>query len=262
MARFCPLFSSSSGNSTLIATSAGSVLVDAGVSFKQLCRAIEAAGSSVEELSAIAVTHEHSDHVKGLKTLLKNHPMPLIGSPQTLKILRENGLVPDGIERIPMEGAKQIAGLQWFRFPTSHDCDGSSGYVISLPEGERVAVCTDLGTMTETVRQALSGCKLVLLESNHDIGMLQKGPYPLQLKMRILSEQGHLSNASCAEEIKRLYQNGTTHFILGHLSEHNNLPMLAFSATRAALLECGASLEKHDYFLTVAKPFGNEAVCL
>lgn len=262
MAKFCPLFSGSSGNSTYISAESGNLLIDAGVSFKRLKAALENAGGSIETLSAIAITHEHSDHVGGLKTLLKNHPMPVIASSQTLKTLRASELIPDGIETLVAERELAVSGLRLNRFATGHDCEGSSGYVVLLPNGERVAICTDLGVVTEPVHKALSGCKLVLLESNHDIRLLQTGPYPPALKMRILSERGHLSNLSCAEEIKRLYQDGTTHFILGHLSEQNNLPMLALSAARAALLDCGAAAENGDYFLTVAKPCGNEAVYL
>lgn len=262
MARFCPLFSGSSGNSTYIATHSGNLLVDVGVSFKRLQAALAEVGARVEDLSAVAITHEHTDHVKGLKLLLKKHPVPLIASKKTLETLVKNDLVPEGVPLIAAESNPTVEELKIYRFATSHDCDGSSGYVITLPDGQRVAVCTDLGVMTDTVREALNGCRLVLLESNHDVKMLQTGPYPPQLKMRILSEQGHLSNLHCAEEIKRLYQGGTTHFVLGHLSEHNNLPTLAVSAARAALLDCGAVREGQDYVLLVAKPCGNEAVYL
>lgn len=262
MARFCPLFSGSSGNSTYIATYRGNLLVDVGVSFKRLQAALSELGANVEDISAVAVTHEHTDHIKGLKTFLKKHPVPVIASRETLETLVKNEVVPQGTTLIATEGEVAVEGLKIRRFSTCHDCEGSSGYVVTLPNEERVAVCTDLGVMTDSVREALKGCKLVLLESNHDIKMLQNGPYPPSLKMRILSENGHLSNLSCAEELKRLYENGTTHFVLGHLSEQNNLPMLALSGARAALLDCGAVREGQDYFLTVAKPCGNEVIYL
>ena len=110
--------------------------------------------------------------------------------------------------------------------------------------------------MTDTVQQAIIGSDLVLLESNHDIEMLKKGPYPPQLKVRILSDKGHLSNNICAAELKTLLQNGTKRFILGHLSQHNNTPLLAKSCATAALMDLGAKIDK-DYLLYVATPNNN-----
>ncbi len=262
MARICPLFSGSSGNSTYIDTPNGGILIDAGASYKSIVGAIASAGCDIGELRAVAVTHEHTDHISGLKTLLKHTGVPLIASAKTLETLAASNHVPS--ETVPVvcdENEIEIAGIGLRHIDTSHDCVGSGGYAVTLPDGRRVAVCTDLGVVTDTVRAALTGCAAVLLESNHDVNMLKNGPYPPQLKLRILSDHGHLSNIACAAELPALLRSGTTRFVLGHLSRKNNLPMLALSAAKASLADTGAEFGK-DYLLNVARPAGNEVVLL
>ncbi len=259
MAKISPLFSSSSGNSTYIETQNGGILVDVGVSFKSLNEALLAAGGSFKKIKAIAITHEHIDHIKCLKTLLKKHNIPVIASAKTLEALERNDSFPSGAALRPIEENTEISGTQIVRFATSHDCEGSSGYKVLLPDGSSVAVCTDLGVMTDTVREALLGCETILIESNHDVDMLKKGPYPPELKLRIMSDKGHLSNSACAVELGNFLKNGTKRFILGHLSQHNNLPTIALSASKAALMDKGAVFGE-DYLLYVAKPSKNEVI--
>ncbi len=257
MSRICPLYSGSTGNSTYIGTKDGSILIDAGASMKGISEAILQAGGELGEISAIAVTHEHNDHIKGLKTILNKTNAKLIASEQTLEALAKNDKIPAKTEVICIgEEIVEICGIEITRFATSHDCKGSSGYVLSLPDNKIVSVCTDLGIVTDEVRKALCGSDLVLLESNHDVEMLKRGPYPPELKVRILSEHGHISNNTCANELPFLLNNGTKRFILGHLSQHNNTPMLAKSCAEARLMDLSAENGK-DYILTVAKPSGN-----
>lgn len=254
MSRICPLFSSSTGNSTYISTSQGGFLVDAGGSYKGICTAISNCGGSIEDIRAIAVTHEHGDHIKGLKTLLKTLKIPLIASKETLETLSDNDFIPVGTKIIEANKEEIAFGdVCVQRFATSHDCEGSSGYKFTLPDGKHIAVCTDLGIVTDSVREALTGCELVMLESNHDVQMLKKGPYPPLLKLRILSDVGHLSNAACSAELPNLLKSGTTRFVLGHLSQKNNLPLLALSAAKASLMDIGAKLIT-DYLLYIARP--------
>lgn len=261
MSRICPLFSGSTGNSTYISTAAGGLLIDAGASYKALCGAIAAAGGSTDTLRAVAVTHEHTDHIKGLRVLLKSLCIPLIASPQTLAALTALGAVPDGTKTLSATQAIDLGGLEIRQFETSHDCAGSGGYVVTLPDGRRAAVCTDLGVVTDSVRAALTGCEAVVIESNHDVTMLKNGPYPPPLKLRILSDSGHLSNAACAAELPGLVRGGTTRIILGHLSQKNNLPMLALSAAKAALIDAGITPGR-DCLLSVAAPTGNGVTAL
>lgn len=257
MSRICPLYSGSSGNSTYIGTKNGGILVDAGASMKGLCSAIESAGGSLLEIVGIVVTHEHTDHIKGLKTILSKTNIELIASSDTLETLASADKIPAGTKTVALDnGVLELNGIEIMRFPTSHDCKGSSGYCFTLPDNQRVAVCTDLGVVTDHVRKAITGCETILLESNHDIEMLKKGMYPPQLKMRIMSEIGHISNNACSAELANLLKNGTKRFILGHLSRENNTPLLAKSCAEAALMDVGAKNGK-DYILTVASPSGN-----
>lgn len=263
MARICPLFSGSTGNSTYIGTKYGGILIDAGASARALCEAIECAGGSYDEIAAVAVTHEHIDHIKGLKPILNKTGAVLIASPETAAALTDK--IPAGTSVITLGGgtakAAEIAGIHIERFATSHDCAGSSGFVFTLPEGKKIAVCTDLGVVTDGVRAALNGCDTVLIESNHDTEMLKKGPYPPELKLRIMSERGHISNNACAAELPGLLKSGTKRIILGHLSLKNNSPMLAKSCAEAALIDIGAE-NGRDYILTVAAPTGNRVTVL
>ncbi len=257
MSKICSLYSGSTGNSTYIGTKEGSILIDAGASFKGITENLSLADATAQEILAVAVTHEHSDHIKGLKTFLNKTCASVIASEKTVNKLIENNCIPAKTEIITIDSSPiEIGGILINRFATSHDCDGSSGYTFSLPDGKKVAVCTDLGVITDTVRNAIMGSDLILLESNHDIEMLKKGPYPPELKVRILSDKGHISNIVCANELKNLLKNGTKRFILGHLSRHNNTPLLAKSCAESALMDLSAKINK-DYILTVAKPCGN-----
>ncbi len=257
MSRICPLFSGSTGNSTYIGTKNGGILVDAGASMKGITEALKCAGGDIDEILAVAVTHEHIDHIKGLKTFLNKTNASLLASTETLTALEKLEKIPPKTNVINLDsGDVEIGGISVSRFATSHDCVGSSGYTFLLPDNKKVAVCTDLGVVTDEVRNSISGSDLVLLESNHDIEMLKRGPYPPHLKVRILSEKGHISNSVCANEVSALFKSGTKRFILGHLSQHNNTPMLAKSCSESALIDLGAQNGK-DYILSVAKPNNN-----
>ena len=252
MARLCTLASGSKGNVTYVSTTGGDILIDAGLSCKATLTAIEQAGGNIDRLKAIAITHTHIDHIKGLKTLLKKCKAPVIASESTLEYLTQRDIIPATTQIICTDGKVDLGDIAVTYFKTSHDAKGSGGYVITLPDGRRAAVCTDLGIMTDTVRQNLLGCDTVLLESNHDVEMLRRGPYPPELKLRILSDEGHLSNSACAVELPTLLKNGTTRIILGHLSMENNTPILAQSAARSALAAAGA--REDDCILKIAKP--------
>ena len=142
-------------------------------------------------------------------------------------------------------------------FHTSHDARESCGYKIDCSDGRKISIATDLGEMTEEVFSAVSGSDLVMLESNHDVMMLENGPYPYSLKKRILGKKGHLSNDACASTAERLVSGGTTRIYLGHFSRENNMPALAYQTTCSALTMVGAK-ENSDYILKVAKPVCDE----
>lgn len=226
--------SGSSGNCLLVSDSGAQVLIDAGISLRRIRDALSRSGFSIQNLDGVLVTHEHSDHISGLKMLVKYHHIPVY-APRTLAN-RLRGLLPeieDCLRVIPVGEDFGVASLRVTAFHTPHDTDESVGYRVA---GEGVfALATDMGRVTDEVREALLGADTVLIESNHDEEMLRYGPYPVYLKRRILSARGHLSNADCAQLARQLADAGTRRIILGHLSRENNRPELALAASLAAL---------------------------
>lgn len=250
MARFCPLFSGSKGNSMYVGTSQSGVLIDVGMSAKQTTLALERIGVEPQSVKAIFITHEHSDHVKGLRVFASKYGIQMYSSNGTLSALDETGVLNGKFIADEMSSGVEVDGMYITSFQTPHDSRESVGYVVTLGD-RKAAVVTDLGEMTDDIMHAISGCDLVLIESNHDVGMLENGDYPYFLKRRILSKKGHLSNDSCAKAVTQLLESGTTRFVLGHLSGENNIPELAYQNTYSALVECGA-VEGQDFLLSVA----------
>ncbi len=260
MARYCPLFSGSSGNCCYIGSAAGGVLVDAGGSARRIETALWEREIDPGSIRAICVTHEHSDHVAGLRVLTRRYGMPVFASRGTLEELLHAGILGerDAFAVIDEEGI-EVADMEITAFPTPHDSAESLGFRIHTADDRRIAVATDMGYMTPVVRKALRGCDLVHIESNHDIRMLENGPYPYFLKKRILAKTGHLSNEACAAELPQFVQEGTTRFVLAHLSAENNLPDLAYVTSQAALQEAGLRAGV-DFLLQVAERVSTEKV--
>ncbi len=252
MAKFCALYSGSSGNCTYIASGGTAVLVDAGVSCKRILTAMQECQLDREEVQGILLTHEHIDHIRGLKVLLKHLKVPVYASEGTLHYLIANGLVPADARLVEITAPTRIGGMEVTPFATPHDGAETLGFVVHTGDGRKIGVATDLGHVPPQVDAALSTCDLVLLESNYDEGMLACGPYPYYLKRRIKSPNGHLSNEDCCAQVQRLIEGGTTRFVLGHLSQQNNLPMLARQTVLSAL-EAAGCREGVDYILQVAR---------
>ncbi|MBR5438425.1 MAG: MBL fold metallo-hydrolase, partial [Clostridia bacterium] len=251
MAKFCSLFSSSSGNATFLGNGDRGILIDAGVSAKKIKEALLSREIDPHKLDGIFVTHEHTDHIKGIRIIASNYNIPVYATEGTLAALEENGTLNGKFpfEVMPAEGVT-AGDLLVTAFATPHDSRESCGYKIIFPHGQRAVVATDIGRITPEVENALLGTELVMLESNHDIAMLQSGDYPYYLKRRILSDVGHLSNAACAEEAVKLIKKGTSRLFLGHLSAENNFPGLAYQTTYSALESEGIK-EGTDYILKV-----------
>ncbi len=258
MAKFCPLFSSSSGNSVYIGGGEDSILIDVGMTAKQIDGALWNIGVDGDSIKNIFITHEHSDHIKGLKVFAKKHRSRVIMTEGTYEALSKNDTL-DNVEKCEIITSKgiDIGCMHIEPFAVSHDTIEPCGYTVQISNGRKIAVATDLGVMTDTVFDAIKGSDLVMLESNHDVNMLQCGPYPYILKRRILGVKGHLSNDVCAETLVKLLETGTTRFYLGHLSRENNVPQLAYRTSVSALEIAGAK-EGDDYYLRVAKPVWDE----
>lgn len=263
MARYCPLFSGSEGNCTYIGNADAGILIDAGVSAKRIETALCERGIDPHRIAAVFVTHEHADHVSGLRVLTRRYGMRVYATGGTMEALVAANrldaavdcrvLTPDAPDGI-VEGGCLIAA-----FSTPHDSRQSCGYRIHTADGRRIAVATDIGVMTDTVRTAITGCELIQIESNHDVDLLRRGPYPDFLKRRILSHTGHLANEACAAELCRLAQNGASRFVLAHLSRENNRPELAYETARVALA-AGGLIEQVDYLLRIAAPIDTTGV--
>lgn len=249
MARIYPLFSSSKANSTFIGDIKGGILIDAGASFKRLSTALTVNSLDISSVKGVFITHSHSDHIKGLKVLTSKTKVPVFGQRETLEELLIGGHIAPDTPVFELDGAAVSADMEITCFDTPHDTVRSCGYHIKTPDGRNCAVCTDLGYVTDTVRKNILGCDLVLLESNYDEKMLKNGPYPYYLKERIRSNHGHLSNNDCAKQAAELIRNGTTHIILGHLSQENNTPYQADKTNEEGLSEF---VRNRDYILDVA----------
>lgn len=256
MARFCPLFSSSKGNCIAVGGADSFILIDAGVSAKRICDALRDRGLDISRLTGIFVTHEHSDHISGVRVLASKHHLPVFANRETLAELEKSGHLAGtgGGVVCPDEGMEHY-GIKITPFRTCHDTVRSCGYVVHTADGRTAAVATDTGCVTKEMDTALAGCDLVYIESNHDVGMLMNGEYPPLLKQRILSPRGHLSNESCAAELQYLVSTGSSRFILGHLSQDNNTIAKARAAADSALSAMKLR-EGIDYTLAVAPPDG------
>ena len=252
MARFCPLFSGSSGNSYYIGSARWGILIDAGRSAKQITEMMKNCGMDLSAVCALFVTHEHSDHVAGLRVLASRYHLPVYTSRGTLKELDRMGCLAGDFRANVIEAkGVECAGMRIRPFPISHDSAECVGYRVETEDGRTAALATDLGCLPDDVHRSLSGADLVVIESNHDVGMLENGPYPYPLKRRILSDTGHLSNDVCAGELDRLAHKGAAHFILAHLSRENNTPELAYQTSLCKLTMSGMK-QGRDYKLTVA----------
>ena len=239
--RLCTLYSGSGGNAAYLETPTARILIDAGKCTRTLLASLKELGVDPDSLDAIFITHEHTDHVAALEVLTKKHKLPvhiLLRS-----ALRYRDTQPEALCRCLQIHEKapftvQVGQVTVTAFETPHDSRASVGYRFEFPDGERtirVGYATDIGHVTETLREGLTGCEAIVLESNHDVDMLMDGPYPYDLKLRIRGKRGHLSNRECADLAAELAGQGTTHFLLAHLSEENNHPDIAFDETFSAL---------------------------
>lgn len=235
------LASGSGGNALLASDGTTHILIDAGISCRRITTALNELHIDPDSLSAVLVTHEHTDHVCGLATMVKKLPTPIYASAGTAYHLIHRMGLPAARVRSFCAGADfDIGALHCTSFSTPHDAADSVGYTIES-DNCKLAVATDLGYVTDTVRHAILGSRLLVLESNHDVDWLRSGPYPYSLKQRIWGDRGHLCNEASAELALQAAQAGAHTIILAHLSSENNTPARAYDVCSHRLCANGFS---------------------
>ena len=250
----CTIASGSSGNCIYVGTDKYKILVDAGISGKRVTEGLEDIGVDPSEIEGLFITHEHSDHIKGAGIISRKYNLPIYATKGTwdaiLPEAKIGKILPENIRIIDKEIALNFDGLEITPYSIYHDAAEPVGYTFSY-EGKKMSIATDLGYVDRNILKYLEGSNLVLLESNHDVGMLQAGTYPYYLKQRILSDNGHLSNDLAAEALLGIYHEDLEHVVLGHLSRENNFPDLAYVTTKNVLENNGIKVGE-DISVSVA----------
>jgi phosphoribosyl 1,2-cyclic phosphodiesterase len=231
------LGSGSSGNSTLVATARTRLLIDAGLSRREILARLAAAGEDPEHIDAILVTHEHSDHVAGLPVLARTLGAPVFLTRIAAPAICWNGSEP-AIETFQAGSRLVIGDIEIDTFTIPHDASDPVGYSFRT-QGLKIGLVTDLGYIPDSIKFHLQGTDLLVLESNHDLEMLKVGPYPWPVKQRVMSRVGHLSNETVCEFIQQDLDPATRTLVLGHLSEHNNHPSIVRLGAAQALTKRG-----------------------
>lgn len=254
--RLCSIASGSSGNCIYVGSEATHLLVDVGISGKRTESGLHELGLTGRDMDGILITHEHSDHISGLGVLARKYEIPIYATAGTIEAMRYDkslGNLEEGLFREVQEDKKlTIKDLTVNPMHISHDAAQPVGYRISYGN-KKVAVCTDLGVYNDYTVECLKGMDALLLEANHDVNMLQVGPYPYYLKQRILGDRGHLSNENSGRLLCRILHDNLKTVLLGHLSKENNLPELAYESVRMEINLGENPYKAGDFDIRVAK---------
>ena len=254
--RFVSIASGSSGNCIYVGTEQANLLVDAGISNKRIEQGLNEIGVKGSELTCIVITHEHSDHVRGLGVLARKHGVPIYGTAETLEEIKgmsSLGKMPAELfHPILPEVEFSIGDMTILPFSIDHDAANPVAYRISQGR-KQVAVATDMGHFDQHIIDHLQGLDALLLESNHDLRMLETGPYPYYLKRRIMGDHGHLSNETAGRLLNFILHDRLKAVLLGHLSKENNYPELALESVRCEITQGDTPYKGTDFCIEVAK---------
>ena len=243
MIEFSILGSGSKGNATFLRVNGYSFLFDCGLSCKQVELRLESIGVSPSSIDAVFLSHEHDDHIRSIHTFSKRYKVPVITSEKTFKAGR---LEDKGVRDFEFVESGRVysgfKGVDIFFMPLSHDAADPIGFVV-YSNGAKFGLITDLGYATELVAHELKGCNALVVESNHDPELLKLSTYPWELKQRIASRKGHLSNGDCAKLVERVVSDKTGYIVLAHLSEENNNPDIALMNVLRVVKGMGVSVD-------------------
>ena len=250
---FISLVSGSSGNASIIKNNNTTILLDCGLSGKKLSMTLDSIGMSCDEIDAMLITHEHTDHTQGAGVVSRRFNIPIYATEKTHLAMSVGPLKEENIKIIKSDEPFEIGTIGITPFSISHDASDPVCYSF-LVDNKKYSIATDTGIMTDKIFNSIAGSDFLMLEANHDIDMLMYGDYPYDLKKRIMSNWGHLSNNLAAENAIKLLENNTHHIMLSHLSEKNNDPNVAYKTVENALTAHGAKIGK-DISLCVAKRY-------
>ena len=255
MLELCSIASGSSGNCICVGNDNTHLLVDAGISGKRIEQGLNQIELKTSEMQGILITHEHSDHICGLGVLSRKYHIPIYATSKTIEAIKmcsSLGKIDEDLF-VPIRADEnfRIKDITIEPMHTSHDAIDPVAYRMRY-ENKRIAIATDLGTYNDYTVECLKGMDLLFLEANHDVNMLQVGPYPYSLKKRILGDRGHLSNELSGKLLCRLLHDRMQTVVLGHLSKENNLPELAFETVRVELIMADTGYRPEDFSIKVA----------
>ena len=252
----CSIASGSSGNCIYVGSDTTHILVDVGISGKRTKEGLEKLGIKAEELDGIFITYEHADHISGLGVMARKYGIPIYGTRGTLEAIRYSSAVGEIDESLFQEVEADnkiiVKDLTLNPMRISHDAAEPVAYRISHGR-QKLGIITDLGCYNDYTVECLRDLDVLYLEANHDINMLQVGPYPYYLKQRILGKKGHLSNEAAGKLLSRLLHDDMKAIVLGHLSQENNLPELAYETVRVEVNMSDTPYKAEDFPLYVAK---------
>lgn len=253
--RLCSIASGSSGNCIYVGSDTTHLLVDVGISGKRTVAGLNELGLDGKMVDGILVTHEHTDHIAGIGVLSRKYGLPIYGTGRTLEALQRTKSVGDlsssEFHEIYADERFTIKDITVNPMKISHDAADPVAYRF-IHDGKRIGVCTDLGTYNQYTVESLQGMDALFLEANHDINMLQVGPYPYYLKQRILGERGHLSNELSGRLLGELLHDKLKTIFLGHLSKENNMAELAYETVRLEVANGNNPYSANDFKIQVA----------
>ncbi len=254
--RLCSIASGSSGNCIYVGSDNTHILIDTGISKKRIDEGLAELGLSGEQIDGILITHEHSDHIQGLGVFSRKYEVPIYATRGTIRGIQEYkclGKMPEGIyHSVAKDETFEIGDLKIKPFAISHDANEPSGYRVET-EDKAIAVATDLGIYDDYTIENLKDLNGIILEANHDIHMLEVGPYPYYLKQRVLGNHGHLSNELSGRLLCNILHDKLKYIMLGHLSKENNYPELAYETVKLEVTMGKTPYSGEDISLMVAK---------